>query len=96
MKIKKGDQVKIMKGKDKGREGKVLAIAKDSNRIVVENINMYKKHVKQAGIVDITKPLDVSKVRLICPACKQSSRIGYKISADNKRQRYCKKCNSIV
>ncbi|MCS6956345.1 MAG: 50S ribosomal protein L24 [Patescibacteria group bacterium] len=101
MKIKKGDKVKIISGKDKGKEGIVEKIYKKSNKVLIPGINLYKRHLKtnperkQGGIVDVPRPLDVSKIMLICPKCKKTTRIGFKI--DNKKKiRFCKKCQNKI
>ncbi len=97
MKIKKGDTVLIIRGKDRGKQGKVVKALPKENRIIVEGLNLVKKHVKpkRAGekgrIIEISAPLDVSKVKLICPLCKQPTRVGYTFINDEKR-RFCKKC----
>ncbi len=99
MKIKKGDTVKILYGKDNGKQGVVLAI-KD-RKIIVEGLNMFKKHVKGDGkdkkseILTIAKPMDVSKVMLICDSCGKPTRVGIK-RENGKVQRVCKKCNKVI
>jgi large subunit ribosomal protein L24 len=101
MKILKGDKVKIMSGKDKGREGKVEKAYKKQNKILLEGINIYKKHVKkseqtpQGGVVEIPRPIGVSKVALICPKCSKITKIGIKRDK-GKKSRMCKKCKSII
>ena len=85
MKIKKGDIVKILAGKDSGKTGKVLGADPKKERVLVEGLNMFKKHkrAKRQGekgeIISISRPMDSSNVMLICPRCSQSTRIGYKI-----------------
>jgi large subunit ribosomal protein L24 len=96
LKIKVGDSVKILSGKDKGREGKVEKLFPKSNRVLVPGINMYKKHVKstpsqKGGIFDIPRPMAISKVGIICPKCKKVTRIGFKLIQDEK-VRICRKC----
>ncbi len=96
MKIKKGDKVKVLLGKDRGKEGTVEFVVGKDNKVFVSGANLYKRHVKkmqnmEGGIIDLPKPLDVSNVGLICPNCKKITRIGYKIEAGNKI-RICKKC----
>lgn len=101
MKIRKGDKIKIIAGKDKGREGKVEKVYLKSNRVLIPNINIYKRHVKknekmpQGGIVDVPRPVDVSKVMLICLKCGKITRVGYKMEK-NKKVRVCKKCDSKI
>lgn len=101
MKIKKGDQVLIISGKDRGKRGKVLDILTKERRVVVEGINIRKKHVKpkksgeKGQIVEKPAPLAVSNVQLNCPKCGKSTRVGYKVS-DSKKRRTCKKCQSEI
>jgi len=101
MKIKKGDTVLIIKGKDRGKSGKVIKALPKENRIVIEGLNLVKKHVKpkRAGekgeIVEIPAPLYISKVKLICPSCKKPTKVGYKFVNDTKK-RYCKKCKNLI
>jgi len=97
MKIKKNDTVLIISGKDKGKRGKVLKVLNQDNRVMVESVNLVKKHRRQKSerekgqIVEIPKPISVSNVKLICPRCSKPTRVGYKI-LDDKKLRQCKKC----
>jgi large subunit ribosomal protein L24 len=101
MKIKKGDTVKVLYGKDAGKQGKVVAVDMRKNRIVVDGVNIYKKHVKGDGrtrtseIVNITKSMDVSKVMLVCNNCGKSTRVGIRREGDNV-VRVCKKCGKDI
>lgn len=101
MKIKKGDKVKIMVGKDKGRDGVVERVYRKSEKILVQGVNLFKRHLKkseqspQGGIVDVPRPLLISKVSLICPKCRKIARVGYKIEK-NKKSRICRKCQSKI
>ncbi len=101
MKIKKGDKVKVIAGKDEGREGIVERVYKKQNKILILGINVYKRHLKkqdqkqQGGIVDVPRPLDAAKVMLICPKCKKLARVGYSLEK-GKRFRICKKCKSKI
>jgi large subunit ribosomal protein L24 len=101
MKVKKGDIVKVKIGKDRGRQGRVLKVLPEENGVIVEDINMYKKHIrgdgkeKESAIVDVVKPIDASNVRVICEACGEPTRIGYK-EVDGKKVRICKKCDKPV
>lgn len=101
MKIKKGDTVLVITGKDKNRRGKIIKVLPKINKIVVEGLNIVKKHLrpKRAGekgqIVEISKPIDVSNVKLVCSKCGQPTRIGYKITEAGKL-RICKKCGSEI
>ena len=101
MKIKKGDKVKIIAGKDKGRDGVVERVYSKRNTLLIPKINQYKRHIKksekvpQGGVVDIPRPIDASKVMLICPKCTKTTRISY-IVEKNKKHRVCKKCKSKI
>jgi large subunit ribosomal protein L24 len=101
MKVKKGDTVLIISGKDKGKKGKVLRVLIDEKRIVIEGANLIKKHQKpkQSGekgqMVEMPAPIDSSNVKLICSKCNKATRIGYKILNDNK-YRVCKKCGKQI
>lgn len=101
MKIKKGDTIQVITGKDKGRTGKVERVYPKSEKILVENMNMYKKHVAKSeqmpkgGVVDLSRPLRISNAMFLCPKCKKPSRVGYKI-VDTKKIRICKKCTKAV
>lgn len=100
MKIQINDNVKILLGKDRGKTGKVLRVWTKENKVLVEGINMYKRHIKktaqhEGGVLDIPKPLDISNVALVCPECKKTTRVGMKIEADTK-SRFCKKCKKEV
>jgi len=97
MKIRKGDTVLIISGKDRARKGKVLKAFPKERKILVEGINLRKKHQrpKRAGekgqIIQMPAPIDVSNVKLICPKCGKATRVGYKI-VEKKKIRVCKKC----
>jgi large subunit ribosomal protein L24 len=101
MKIKKGDQVKIISGKDRGKTGKVLTVFPDDGRLTVEGLNLYKKRVrpKQTGkkgeMVLVPRPLSVSKAMIVCQSCKKATRVGYRFENEQKI-RYCKRCNGPV
>ncbi len=97
MDIKKGDSVRIISGKDRGKTGSVLKVFPTMEKLSVEGLNLYKKRVKpkqqgQKGeIVSAPRPLHISNVMIICPSCKRPTRIGHRYEADSKI-RYCKKC----
>lgn len=101
MKIKKNDQVLIISGDDKGKKGKVLKVFPKENKILVEGVNLAKKHIrpKKGGekgqVVKVAKPISFSKTKLICPKCGKGTRIGYDISND-KKQRVCKQCGAQI
>ncbi len=101
MRIKKGDKVKILSGKDRGKTGKVLKVLPKFDRVVVENINLMKRHKKarqtgeQSERVTVAMPIKSSNVQLICPKCSKPTRIGHK-KVDGKNVRVCKKCEAEV
>lgn len=101
MKIKKNDTVLIISGKDKGRKGKVIEARPASSKILVEGLNLRKKHVKpkksgeKGQLVSLPAPLDVSNVKILCPKCGKAARIGYKIEGE-KKARICKSCKSEI
>lgn len=101
VKIKKNDQVLIITGKDKNKRGKVLKILPKEQKIIVEDINIIKKHRRaktsrtKGQIIEMPMPLSISKVMLICPKCLMPTRIGYSI-INNDKYRICKKCKSQI
>lgn len=101
MKIKRGDQIIVTIGKDKGSKGKVEKVFPKSNQLLVMGVNVYKRHTKPrgegkpGGIIDLVKPLSVAKVALICPKCGQKTRVGYQIAKEGK-ERICLKCKAII
>jgi large subunit ribosomal protein L24 len=101
MKLKKGDEVKVVKGKDAGKTGKIEKVFTKEAKVLVPDVNQYKRHKKsrmaneQSEIITITKPLPVANVALICPSCKKQTRIGYMMEAKEKI-RVCRKCNAKI
>jgi len=101
MKILKGDKVKILIGKDKGREGEVVKSFPKKSTLVVKGLNIFKKHVKptqnQPGkIIEKERPIYISKLILICPECKKPTRVGFKIDKSGAKYRICKKCQAVI
>ncbi len=102
MRIKKGDTVKVIRGKNAGKESTVQEVFPKEGRVLVEGVNVYKKHQKPrgekipGGIIEITKPLRVENLKLVCPKCKQAVRVGYRIEKDQKKYRFCKKCQELI
>ena len=105
MKIKKGDKVKILAGKDKGRTGTVEIVLEKSGEVLVGGLNIFKKHSKprkegeKGGIVDKSRPIKSSKVILICPKCGKTTRVGYQLGSkkDKKeKRRICQKCQAEI
>ncbi len=100
LKFKKGDKVKIIAGKDKGRDGEIEKIYPKKMSALVPGINIYKKHVKgvpgqKGGIYEIPRSLAFAKIALICPKCKKNTRVGFKL-VDKKRTRVCRKCKREI
>lgn len=107
MKIKKGDKVRILLGKDRGKEGTVEYVVGKSGRVFVGGANLYKRHVKkmpasqrgeqniEGGIIDLPKSMDISNVSLICPNCKKVTRVGIKMEKNDKI-RICRKCGKEI
>lgn len=102
MKIKKNDTVLVIAGKDKGKKGKVRYAYPDDQRIMVEGVNMIKKHtkaqkqVRQAGIIEREAPISVADVMLICNKCNKPTRIGYRTLQDGRKTRVCRACDEVV
>jgi large subunit ribosomal protein L24 len=101
MKIKKGDTVIITTGKDKGKQGIVERIFVKEGTILVPGLNLYKKHKKSQGenkpgeILTLSRPYAISKTALICPKCKQQTRVGFRWEND-KKTRVCRKCDAAI
>lgn len=100
-KIRSGDTVLVTSGRNKGQQGKVRINIIERDRVVIEGVNIVKKHIKpgrarQAGIVEVEAPLHVSNVMLICPSCKEATRVGVRTGDDGKNVRYCKKCDKNI
>lgn len=105
-KIKKGDTVEIIAGKDINERGKVLRVIPKKKRLVIENLNLVKKHQSArqgangqqipAAIIDMPAPMDWSNVMLVCPSCSARTRVGFRFTDAGKKVRYCKKCDANV
>lgn len=99
--IRKGDRVKVIAGKDKGKESRVLRVYPHKERLVVEHVNMIKKHQRatqkqpKGGILELEGTIHVSNVMLVCPSCGQATRVGRK-REDGQRVRVCKKCGKDI
>lgn len=101
MKIKKDDKILVISGKDKGKEGKVLKVFHKKATLLVENVNLGKKHVKprregeKGQIVEVPAPVHVSNVKFLCLKCRKASRLGYK-KEKKEKHRICKKCGQGI
>jgi len=101
MRLKTGDDVIVITGKDKGKQGKIVAAKPTANKIIVEGVNMVKKHVRQSeqnpdgGVIEIEAPIRVSNVMLVDPKTGERTRVGYKL-VDGKKVRYAKKSGKVL
>ena len=100
LKFKVGDTVKVTQGKDRGHEGKIEKIFIKKSTVLVPGVNIYKKHVKgyqnqKGGIYDIPKPLAYSKLALVCPNCKKTTRVSFRL-AGKEKARVCAKCKKEI
>lgn len=102
MKVKKGDSVLIIAGKDKGRTGKIMKAFPKDMKILVEGINLKRKHVRpkkegdKGQVVDMTAPINVSNVKIICSKCGKAVRVAYTIDEKGNKKRICKKCKQEI
>jgi large subunit ribosomal protein L24 len=99
--LKKGDMVKVIAGKEKGKTGKVLKVINDKDQVVVEKLNIFKRHKRpdqkgKGGIVEKEGPINISNVMFLCSKCDEGVRVGYKLLEDGAKTRVCKKCNDIL
>jgi len=97
MKLKKGDRVRVLAGKDIGKEGEITRVLRDDDRVIVDGVNIAKKHQRatratmQGGIIDKDMPVHVSNVAILCTSCGPT-RIGYRFEPDGTKVRVCRKC----
>ena len=102
MRIKKGDTVQVISGKDRGKKGKVIQTLPKRDKIVVENINKVIRHTKpkregeKGQRVEISAPIHISNVMLVCSKCGKPTRVGYKVLEKGKKKRICKKCEEVI
>ena len=100
--VKTGDTVVVLSGKDKGKKGKILAVSPSEDKVIVEKINIVSKHIKPrrmgepGGIIKAEGAMYASKVQVICPRCKQPTRVGHKIYEDGTKSRICVKCGEAL
>ena len=101
MKLRKGDRVRVLTGKDRGDEGEVMRVFPKENRVIVEGVNVAKKHQRalratmQAGIIDKDMPMPASNVAILCPT-DGPTRIGYRFDDQGKKVRICRKCGGDI
>ena len=102
LKIKKGDRVTVLTGKDRGKTGEVRRALPEVGKVIVDGVNVAKKHQRatkatmQGGIIDKDMPIPVANVALICPACGKPTRVGFSIDNDGTKMRVCKKCGGEI
>jgi large subunit ribosomal protein L24 len=100
--LRKGDTVKVVAGKDLGKTGKVLRVLPDKGRLIVEGVNFVKKHARRTredragGIHEVETTIHVSNVMLVCPKCRQVTRVGHKVLGDGTKARLCRKCDEVI
>ena len=101
-KIRKGDNVMVMTGRERGKHGRVQRVIRQDGRVVIEGVNMTVRHIRsrpgvqQAGRVDLEAPVNASNVRVVCPHCNRAVRVGFSILEDGKKVRICKKCHEAI
>ena len=102
MSIRRNDTVAVIAGRSRGKRGKVHRVMPEENRLIVEGVNLVKRHTKprgiarQAGIIEKEAPIHVSNVMLVCPACNKPTRIGHNRLADGSRVRICRRCGATL
>jgi large subunit ribosomal protein L24 len=102
MKIRKNDTVIVIAGKDRGKKGKVRHVLPNKDRVIVEGLNMMKRHsrargaARQAGIIELEAPMHVSNVMLLCGKCGKPTRISFHFLADGKKVRICNSCREVI
>ncbi|MEJ2670800.1 MAG: 50S ribosomal protein L24 [Deltaproteobacteria bacterium] len=102
IRLKMNDLVEVTTGKEQGKTGKILKVVRDKNQVVIEKVNMIKRHTRpspqtgQGGIVEKEAPVDVSKVKLICPKCATPTRFHMTLTGEGKKARVCLKCKELI
>jgi large subunit ribosomal protein L24 len=102
IRLKKNDLVEVITGKEQGKTGKVLKVFREKNQVLVEKVNLIKRHTRpsptsgQGGIVEKEAPLYVSKVKLVCPKCATATRFSLSTTGEGKKVRVCLKCKELI
>lgn len=102
MKIRTNDNVLVIKGKDRGRQGRIQRVLSEKNKVLVEGVNIFKRHtrpagtVRQGGIIQKELPIQAANVMVICTHCNAPTRIGARFLADGTKARICKKCQEVI
>jgi large subunit ribosomal protein L24 len=100
--IRRDDLVRVLKGRERGKEGKVRRVIPSEDRAIIADVNTMKKHVKagaqarQAGIIDIEAPIQLSNLALVCTKCHKPTRVGIRVLDNGTRARFCKKCGELI
>ena len=101
-KLRRGDTVQVMKGRDRGKQGQIQRVLSDDGRLLVEGVNQVRRHQRprpglaQAGIITIEAPIHASNVQVICPNCNRPVRVGFTFLSDGRKVRYCKRCKETL
>ena len=102
LKIRKGDRVRVLTGKDRGKDGEVMRALPREGKVIVDGVNVARKSqrptrtTQQGGIIDKDMPIEVSNVALICPSCGKPTRVGYTIDKSGQKARVCRKCGGEI
>jgi large subunit ribosomal protein L24 len=102
VRLRKNDLVEVISGKERGKTGKILKVVQEKNQVVIEKVNMIKRHTRpspttgQGGIVEKEAPLNVAKVKLICPKCATATRFHMTLTGEGKKARICLKCKELI
>lgn len=102
LEIKKNDTVLVTTGREKGKKGRVLSVDPSEDKLLIERINIIKRHMKpskkytQGGIIEKEAPLHISNVMLLCPKCEKPTRIAHTVLADGQKVRTCKRCKEVI
>lgn len=101
MKLKTGDKIVVLSGRDKGKSGEIAKVLPAVGQVIADGLNVVKRHTKpsnkhpKGGILDISKPMPAAKVALVCPSCKKPTRVGYQMNKTTK-ERICRKCKAVL
>jgi large subunit ribosomal protein L24 len=102
IRLKKNDLVEVLTGREAGKTGKILRVVREKNQVLVEKVNMIKRHTRpspttgQGGIIEREAPLHASKVKLICPKCAHAGRFTLTVTGEGKKSRVCRKCKELI
>ncbi len=102
LKVRKGDRVRVLTGKDRGKEGVIMRVIPKDRKVIVDGVNVAKKHqaptrtTQQGGIIDKDMPLPVANVALVCSSCGKPTRVGYKFDSSGQKVRICRKCGGEI